>query len=69
MRLGPKVTPEFNRTSGYVFLIDSDFNVAMICEGALEDWLICPECSTEGFASNLADGSPCCNSHANESMD
>lgn len=65
MRLGDKVTPEFNPDSGYVFLIDSDFNVAMINGEALEDWLMCPTCGTEGFASELESSpSPCCKESA-----
>lgn len=68
MRLGLHVTPEFNPDSGYVFLIDSEFNVAMLNGERLEDWIMCPQCGTEGFAADLEQGSPCCKNHAKESV-
>lgn len=64
MRLGDKVTPEFNPDSGYVFLIDSNFNIAMLNGEELEDWLRCPQCECEGFVSDLEKGAPCCKAHA-----
>lgn len=64
MRLGEKVTPELNPDSGYVFLIDSDFNVAMVKDGALEDWTTCCECGAEGFISDMEKlNSSCCKAH------
>lgn len=66
LRLGDIITPELNPDTGYVFLIDSDFNVAMLNGDHLEDWLLCPTCATEGFISDLSkdSASPCCKSHA-----
>lgn len=69
MRLGDKVTPEMNFDSGYVFLIDSDFNVAMVNGDRLEDWLMCQQCATEGFVSDLEQGHPCCKAYAKESFE
>lgn len=67
LRLGEKVTPEFNPDSGFVFLIDEDFNVAMINGETLEDWLMCPECGSEGFVSELEHSTnECCKAHAKE---
>jgi hypothetical protein len=66
IRLGNKITPEINKTSGFCFLIDSDFHVARLdTEGKfLLDWFICDRCSTEGFAEMLReDGRDCCRSY------
>lgn len=70
MRLGDTITPEFNPDSGYVFLIDSDFNVAMLNGDTLEDWLMCPQCGIEGFISELEreGASPCCKQYAKDSI-
>jgi predicted lactoylglutathione lyase len=65
LRLGDKVTPEFNTDSGAVFLIDDSFHVAMLNKDRLEDWLVCPSCGSEGFKDTLAHSlSPCCNKYA-----
>lgn len=70
MRLGETVTPEFNPDSGYVFLIDSNFNVAMVNGDTLEDWLMCPQCGVEGFASDLEAecAAPCCKAYAKDAV-
>ena len=46
----------FNRNSGYVFLSDDDYNVAMMNGDRLEDWHVCGYCGAEGFAEDLYDG-------------
>ena len=52
--MGENVNLEFNPNSGNVFLVDDDFNVAMMTdEGILEDWFSCPVCGHEGFLSNM----------------
>lgn len=64
-RLGEVVTPEFNPTSKFTFLIDRDFQVALIDgTGDLCDWYICNSCSREGFREHLElQGSECCRSY------
>lgn len=62
LRLGDTITPEFNRDSGMVFLIDDDFNVAVECDGHLEDWLVCPQCGNEAVAKEFDRTRPCCDS-------
>lgn len=68
IRLGNRVTPEFNPNSGHVFLIDSNFNIAMINGDHLEDWFICPTCYFEGFEKDLMNNSSCCKIHAKNKM-
>lgn len=66
LKLGTKVTPELNPDSGYVFLIDDNFNIAMVNGDYLEDWLLCPTCAHEGFVSDFEkpEASPCCRGYA-----
>lgn len=59
-KLGDSVAVEFNPNSGYVFLVDEDFNVAMVQSDTLRDWFTCPECGEEGFEEVLKNGKPCC---------
>lgn len=54
-----------NTHSGYVFLTDEDFNVAMMNGDKLEQFLSCPECGAEGFAEELPDN-PCCQRYLRE---
>lgn len=52
--LGDGICVEFNPNSGNVFLVDSEFNVAMMTDkGTLENWYNCPECGHEGFADDM----------------
>ncbi len=45
---------EFNPNSGYVYLVDEDFNVVMLnSNDKLENWLYCFDCGTEGFRSDV----------------
>jgi hypothetical protein len=67
-KLGPIVTPEYNPNSGYVFLIDSNFNIAMLNGNSLEDWHRCPECKAEGFIETLNRASPCCKNHVTQNV-
>ncbi len=47
------IAVEFNLGSGSVFLVDDDYNVAMMEGDKLVDWLICPECGTEGTPGEM----------------
>jgi len=44
-----KVEIMFNRNSGYVFLTNSEFQVAMMNGDLLAIWYNCPKCGYEGF--------------------
>ncbi len=43
---------EFNPNSGEVFLVDYDYNVAMIRDGELKQWFSCSNCGKEGFGND-----------------
>jgi len=63
------VSVEFNPMSGFVFLVDEDYNVAMMNGDRLEDFLTCPNCGGEGLLSDFREdneGSECCEEYANE---
>ena len=51
--LGDGVKVEFNPNSGNVFLVDEDYNVAMMNGDKLEDWFYCPVCGHEGFLDEM----------------
>src|SRR5678815_1789394 len=53
--LGDGLSLCMNTNSGYVFLTDEDYNVAMMNGDVLEDWHTCSECGHEGFAEDLDD--------------
>ena len=45
---------EYNPNFDNVFLVDEDYNVAMMNnDGKLENWLNCGNCGTEGFRSEV----------------
>lgn len=44
---------EFNPNSGNVFLVDEDYNIAMMNGDKLEDFFFCPECGHEGFLEDM----------------
>lgn len=46
--LSDGVAVEFNPNSGMVFLVDEDFNVGVLKNGALVQFFTCVECGTEG---------------------
>lgn len=50
---GDEVRVEFNPNSGNVFLVDEEFNVAMMNEDTLEKWYNCPYCGHEGFLEDM----------------
>ena len=54
--LGSEIQVEFNPESGNVFLVDGDFNVAMMHNGGLQDFFVCPNCGHEGFAEDMKHG-------------
>ena len=56
-----------NTHSGYVFLTDEDFNVAMMNGDTLEQFHSCPECGAEGFAEDLPDNE-CCQQYLKEAQ-
>lgn len=67
------VTPMFNMNSGYVFLTNSDCQVAMQDNGKLYTYYSCPECGNEGAYEDLHDpayheddGADCCEEYLKE---
>ena len=62
------VAVEFNPMSGYVFLVDEDYNVAMMNGDVLEDFITCPNCGGEGLASDFKEDNEdeCCHEYADE---
>ena len=51
--LGDNVAVEFNPNSGNVFLVDGDYNVAMMADGVLCDWHVLSYEGHEGFIEDL----------------
>lgn len=52
--LGDGVQVWFNMNSGFVFLGDNDFNVAMLNNGKLEQFFTCPICGhEEGYLKEI----------------
>jgi len=49
------ITLNFNINSGFVFLSDEDYNVAMLNGEELEQFFSCPECGREGFKEEFAE--------------
>jgi hypothetical protein len=47
------VNVEFNLNSGMVFLVDEDYNVAVMSGHQLEDFITCPNCGNEDVASEF----------------
>ena len=55
------VTVAMNTNSGFVFLTNAEYQVAMLNGEALESFYSCPECGHEGFRDEMAhDGGPEC---------
>lgn len=50
---GDGVKVEFNPMSGNVFLVDEDYNVAMMNGDTLEQFFSCPYCGHEGFLEDM----------------
>ena len=48
-----KVTVMFNTHSSYVFLTNSEFQMAMLNGDNLEMWYTCSECGHEGFLEDM----------------
>ena len=67
--LGDDVAVEFNPNSGNVFLIDGDYNTAMLRGEILDDFISCPECGAEDFASEFKTEhtDECCQEYATAS--
>lgn len=51
-----EVVPMFNKNSGYVFLTNSDYEVAMLNGDQLESFYSCPECGHEVFLDDMEHG-------------
>ena len=66
--LSDGVAVEFNPYSGNVFLVDEDYNVAMMNGHDLEDFHTCPNCGNEGFASEFRSefDDDCCQEYADD---
>jgi hypothetical protein len=67
--LGDGVAVEFNTYSGMVFLVDEDYNVAVMNGHNLEDFHSCPNCGNEAVSSEFRSdfkSSDCCQEYANE---
>ena len=63
------VTVEFNPNSGYVFLVDEDYNVAMMDGENLEDFITCPNCGNEGLGCDFREdfgNDSCCMEYADD---
>jgi hypothetical protein len=54
------LTVFFNKKSGYVFLSDENYNVAMMNGDILEDFIHCPDCGNEALLSEFSTESDCC---------
>ena len=64
---GEDVKPMMNMQSGYVFLTNSEYQVAMMNGDKLESFYSCPECGFEGFEDELIDdGNDCCREYIKE---
>jgi len=50
----------FNKMSGYVFLTNDEYQVAMLDGKELLDYYSCPDCGHEGFAHEFEDVDSCC---------
>jgi hypothetical protein len=53
-----EVRPAFNMNSGYVFLVNSDYQVAMLNGDRLEIWHTTPYNGHEGFIEDLIELDP-----------
>ena len=59
--LGNDISIEFNPNSGCVFMVDEDYNTAMMSGDELAQWHNCPECGTGGFLDDMIEyGKDCC---------
>lgn len=59
-----EITIGLNEETGYVFLIDEDYNVAMLYDGYIQDYFSCPECNNEGFRDEFElYKNDCCKEH------
>ena len=62
------VAVEFNPMSGNVFLVDEDYNVAMMNGHQLEDFYSCPNCGNDGMQSDFREehSDSCCQEYADD---
>lgn len=68
---GSEINVKFNPYSGSVFLVDEDYNVAMMNGDTLELWYSCPMCGHEGFLEDMEhnDDDEECQEYLNEIRD
>ena len=54
--------------SGNVFLVDGDYNCAMMNGNKLENWFYCPNCGNEAFQSEFREEctDDCCKEYADD---
>ena len=65
-----QVKPAFNMGSGYVFLVNSEYQTVMLNGDKLELYHSCPECGCEGFTEDLKDnGNKCCKEYVKQYED
>ena len=64
--LGNGLCVMMNMHSGYVFLTDEEFTVAMMNGDKLEQFHSCSECGAEGFAEELQECRDCCAEYLSE---
>lgn len=64
--LGKNVAVELNRESKIIFLIDSQFQVAVLDGNLLRDWFRCA-CGCEGFEHTMS-GKDCCKAHVDKEL-
>jgi hypothetical protein len=61
------VRPAFNLNSGNVFLVNSDYQVAMTNCDKLESFYSCPKCGHEGFKEDMVhEGGAECRRYLND---
>ena len=58
---GEDVKPMFNKNSGYVFLTNNEYEVAMMNGDKLEQWFNCFNCGHEGFKEDCCLNDDGCN--------
>lgn len=61
------ITVSMNTRSGFVFLTNAEYQVAMLNGGKLESFYSCPECGHEGFADEMDhEGKAACRRYVRE---
>ena len=68
LHFGQGIKVEFNPMSGYVFLVDEDYNTAMMMGDRLENFYSCPNCGNEAMQSEFREQctDDCCKEYADD---